>query len=117
MNISNEINFSQDNVKLLEQITAELKNILITNHFSVYLNQLDDILTAAVSNHYDDFNRAMSVNSLFGGAGALWEIYMPDSAERYKFVNVLCGYIDQLKVMGIKNQRIDQVRELLPECI
>jgi len=52
---------------------------------------------------------------LFGGAGALWEIYIEKPTEYKKFNNQFTEYVDLLTRMGIKNGRVKQIRKTMPK--
>lgn len=109
-----KIDFSELNIKLLDDLTEKLKTILVQNSFWIYTDLLEKIKIAAQSKNEDDFITFLTDNALFGGSGALWEIYIDDKNERLGFNKIFCQYIDHIKSMGIKNERIAQVRKTLP---
>lgn len=112
-----KIDFSESNIKLLTDLTETLNTILVGNGFWVYTDLLEKIRIAAHSKNEDDFINFLIDNALFRGSGALWEIYIDDKNERLEFNKIFCQYIDQIKSMGINNERINQVRETLPLLI
>ena len=48
-------------------------------------------------------------NELFGGAGALWELYCGDNHLQLKFNKTFKKFVLELKGIGIKNKRLNQV--------
>ncbi len=115
MSQNNKMNFSDKNVKLLINLTKKLKSTLNKANIFVYDYLLDKIENSAIAKNHDDFINYVINDSIFGGFGALWEIYIENTYLRTEFNEILCSYIDLLLSMGIKNDRIDQIREILPK--
>ncbi len=114
---NNNIDFSEAKISLLIKLTERLNDILTTTNFFTYINSLEDIKNSAISKNEDDFIEFVVCNALFGGSGALWEIYIENEYKRIEFNRLFCSYIDNLKLMGINNDRINQIRETLPQLI
>jgi hypothetical protein len=105
------IDFSNDNVERLTAITDALGDTLIKAGFGVYVDQLAQIRLAAERHDKESFEKQVINNGLFGGAGALWEIWINDKQLQKNFDKRFCDFIDHLKRMGINNSRVNQVRE------
>lgn len=114
---NNEIDFSEDKTNLLINVTEKLNDILTKANFFVYTSLLENIKNAAISKNEDEFIELVGNNALFGGAGALWEIYIENEYKRIEFNRLFCSYIDNLKLMGINNNRINQIRQTLPQLL
>ena len=105
------IDFSNDNIERLTTITDALGDTLIRTGFGIYVDQLSQIRLAAERHDKENFEKQVINRGLFGGAGALWEIWIEDKQSQIKFEKQFCEFVDQLKCMGINNARINQVRE------
>jgi hypothetical protein len=105
------IDFSQNNVERLATITDNLRDTLIKAGFGVYVDQLSQIRLAAERQDKEAFEKQVINRGLFGGAGALWEIWINDEQLQKTFEKQFCEFVDQLKKMGVNNPRVNQVRE------
>ena len=74
---------------------------------------LEDILQTINDQHIENFKSLVINNELFGGSGALWEIYIenPKLSRRYK--KLFFQFIREIERMGIKNPRITQIKEVM----
>lgn len=104
------IDFSELNVQLLTTLSDEMGETLIKAGFGFWVDYLSQIRLAADTQNEEEFKRLIISNELFGGAGAIWEIWIEDGQLRAEFNKQFCDYVDLLKTMGIKNERINQVR-------
>lgn len=107
------INFLEEDVRKLSNLIEELNNILINTGFGTFIDTLNQIRLAAENKDETNFVKNIINNTLFGGAGALWEIYIENVKIRKEFVEKFCVLIDHFKKMGIEDNRIDQVRQTL----
>jgi hypothetical protein len=104
------IDFSDEKVERLSNLTDQLGDILIKSGFGFYVDYLSQVRLSAEKRDKEKFKKLAISVELFGGAGALWEIWIEDNQLRVKFEQQFCRFVDQLKEMGIKNGRVDQVR-------
>ena len=111
MSLKTSIDFSDKNIELLSNLTNSLGDFLIHSHFGVYVDQLSQIRLSAEKKDEDVFKTNVISTTLFGGSGALWEIWIENAEDRKEFENKFCNFIDHLIKMGIKNQRIQQIRQ------
>ncbi|MEE9432104.1 MAG: hypothetical protein V3V16_13730 [Melioribacteraceae bacterium] len=88
-----------------------LGQTLIDNGFGFYVDYLSQIRLEADNKNESEFKKLVISRELFGGAGALWEIYIKNSTERQKFKIQFSEYIDLLIKMGIRNGRVNQIRK------
>lgn len=107
------INFSDENILELNSTINKLCDIIVNAGFDVYVNLLIEINKSAKEKNEEKFNNLIINSSLFGGAGAMWEIWIENDNMRVKFEKEFCLFVDVIKKMGIKNSRIDQVRGIL----
>ncbi|MEO6452696.1 MAG: hypothetical protein ABIN97_01425 [Ginsengibacter sp.] len=105
------IDFSSDNVERLITLTDILGDTLIKAGFGVYIDQLSQIRLAAERHDKESFEKQVINRDMFGGAGALWEIWIDDKQLQNKFERQFCEFVDQLKKMGINDKRVNQIRK------
>ena len=105
------IDFSDENIAELKIKSDLLGKILIENGKGVYLEHLSRILNEAENKNEAVFRRLVISRELFGGSGALWEIYIEDFTEYHKFNKQFSEYIGLLTHMGIKNGRVKQIQK------
>ncbi|WP_276371923.1 hypothetical protein [Chryseolinea sp. H1M3-3] len=105
------IDFSDEKVELLSKLIDQLGDTLIKSGFGFYVARLSEIRLSATQRDKEKFKELVVSPDLFGGAGALWEIWIEDTDLRKKFEREFCRLVDHLKDIGIKNGRVDQVRK------
>ena len=105
------IDFSENNIKALTKLSDELGDILIKSGYGYVVDYLSQIRMSADNHDNEKFKTLVISRELFGGSGAIWEIWIDDTELRKQFNKLFCDYIDLLKKMGIKNGRINQVRK------
>ena len=106
-----KIDFADENIEELAKLTIELGETLIRANLGFYVDYLSCIRLAAEQHDIETFKKKVISRELFGGAGALWEIWIEDNQLRRTFNKQFCEYVDLLKKMGIRNGRINQVRK------
>ena len=106
-----KIDFADENIEELSKLTIELGDTLIRANLGIYVDYLSCIRLAAEQHDIETFKKKVISRELFGGAGALWEIWIEDKQLRRTFNEQFCEYVDLLKKMGIRNERINQVRK------
>jgi hypothetical protein len=105
------LDFSDDNVKQLATFTDTLGDTLIKAGYGFYVDHLSQIKLAAERHDEQGFKQYVVSRELFGGAGAMWEIWIEDKELRIKFESLFCQFVDLLKKIGISNGRINQIRK------
>jgi hypothetical protein len=90
----------------LKNQTTRLRETLQNNGFSSYNFRLSNALAAAQIGDEIKFRELVISNEIFGGAGALWEIYIDDKFEYEKFNAQFSNYIEALIKIGIRNKRV-----------
>lgn len=108
------IDFSNDNIERLTKFADELGDTLIKTGFGLYVDILSQIKLEALRHNEEEFKKLVISRELFGGAGALWEIWIEEEHLRIKFEKQFCDFVDLLKLMGIRNGRVNQVRKNFP---
>lgn len=109
--LDSNIDFSDDNVERLTKLLDELGDTLIKTHYGNYVDYLSQIRLTAENRDTETFKELIISRELFGGAGALWEIWIEDKKSRKLFNKLFCEFMDILKEMGIRNARINQLRK------
>lgn len=95
----------------MAKLSDQLGDILIKSGYGYGVDCLSQIRLAADKHDNERFKTLAISGELFGGAGAIWEIWIDDTELRLQFNKLFCDYIDLLIAMGVKNGRIDQVRK------
>ncbi len=107
------INLSDENVIELRRISDSLGQTLIDNGLGFYVDYLSKIRLAADNKKEKEFKRLVISRELFGGSGALWEIYIEKPTEYRKFIEQFWEYVDLLTRMGIRNGRVRQIQKVI----
>lgn len=110
------LDFTDERIERLTFVIIDLKKVLheIGRDWSFELN---NILSAAIKKDSELFRQHVLTNSLFGGAGALWELYCPNAILLREFQNKFIDFCMELKSIGIHNGRINQVLDGLLSVI
>lgn len=109
------IDFSDENISELIQKSDRLGQILIDNGLGFYIDYLTQIRLAADNKNESEFEELVIRRELFGGSGALWEIYIENPTEYKKFNKLFTEYIALLTKMGIRNGRVRQIQKTMPK--
>jgi len=104
------MDFSKENVEALKKLSDQLGDTLIKAGYGSRVDYLSQIRLAADKHDNEMFQKLVISRELFGGSGALWEIWIEDKRLRTDFNKQFCDYVDLLKKMGIINERVNQVR-------
>ncbi|MDG4717349.1 hypothetical protein [Winogradskyella marincola] len=104
-----ELNFSVENIESLTKSVTELKDVLTKIGTSVGQQELTNVLASAMKKNSKLFKKYVLTNELFGGAGALWELYCGNENLQSEFQNKFNNFCRDLIKIGIKNRRIKQV--------
>ncbi|MEZ4803485.1 MAG: hypothetical protein R2797_11995 [Gelidibacter sp.] len=107
------IDFSDENVSELTMKSDLLGQTLIDNGLGFYVDHLSQIRLSADTQNESEFKKLVISRELFGGAGALWEVYIENPTEYQKFKKQFSEYVDVLTRMGIKNGRIKQIQKTM----
>jgi hypothetical protein len=107
------IQFSEENVNELMKLSDQLGDILIKSGYGFRVDYISQIRLAAEGSDIAAFKNLVMSDELFGGSGALWEIWIEDEECRNGFTKVFREYVDHLKKMGINNDRVNQVIQFL----
>jgi hypothetical protein len=87
------IDFSDEKVELLSTLTDQLGDTLIKSGFGFYADRLFEIRLSAIQRDKEKFKEFVVSPELFGGAGALCEIWIEDPDLRKKFEREFCGLL------------------------
>lgn len=110
-----QIDFSESYVSQLIEMSDSLGQTLIDNGFGFYVDYLSKIRLAAENSNEIDFKKLVISSELFGGSGALWEIYIENQKEYLKFNRLFTEYVELLIQMGIKSGRVKQIFRTMPK--
>ncbi len=105
------LRFSEESTARLKEAIIELQKSLATQHTTYYHDYLNKILNSAQQKNTHNFQSLVLSNELFGGSGALWEIFFDDPIQDKKFNQKILKFIDSLEELGIDDVRVQQVKE------
>jgi len=105
------IEFSEVKIERLQNSIYSLQQTLSNTDSLYYIDYLIEILNSLQQRNSTNFEKLVISNELFGGSGALWELYFSDSKQNKTFKSQFCQFIDCLEDLGINNPRIKQVKE------
>lgn len=111
------IDFSENNITELIMQSDLLGIILSENGMVFHADYLSLIIKAAHNRDETEFKKLVISRNLFGGSGALWEIYIENKTQYNKFNKEFTKYIDVITRMGIKNGRVKQIQNIMPKLI
>lgn len=111
------IDFCDKHVEKLSAVIDSLAKTLREAGLSFYIDQLCQIKSAAIKQDEETFKKLVISRELFGGSGALLEIYIDDSELPEVFHHQFSDFIIQLQAMGIKNPRINQTKRLFDKSL
>jgi len=112
-----QIDFSDKNITRLINLSNLICEILINNEMVFRTDYLYLINLSAEKKDETEFKNLITSRNLFGGSGALWEIYIENKEEYNRFNKLFCDYIDVITQMGIKNKRIMQIRKTMRKLV
>jgi hypothetical protein len=104
-----DLNFSEENIESLTKSVIELKSVLTEIGTSLGQQELTNVLAFAMKKDSKLFRRYVLTNVLFGGSGALWELYCGNDKLQSEFQNKFNSFCRDLIKIGIKNRRIKQI--------
>jgi len=107
------LDFSDENVTALNKAITELKEILHEIGFSHSQLELNNVLAAAMKKDEDLFKKRVFTREFFGGSGAMWEFESMNPLLQPKFEKRFLQFCLELKNIGIRNSRINQVIKFL----
>ncbi|MET1259882.1 hypothetical protein ABV409_11080 [Flagellimonas sp. DF-77] len=103
------LDFSDENIESLSESVVDLKNILSKIGTNIGSHELNNVLASAMKKDSKSFKKSILTNELFGGAGALWELYCGDDNLQNEFDKRLKNFCLELKKIGISNARVNQI--------
>lgn len=104
-----ELNFTDENIESLTNSVTELKDVLTKIGTSFGQQELTNVLASVLKKDTKLFKKYVLTNELFGGAGALWELYCGNDKLQSEFQTKFNQFCQDLITIGIKSGRIKQV--------
>lgn len=114
--IHKPLDFSDEKRSKLDYSIESLKQTLIYAGFNCYADQLVKIQEALEKKDSHSFRHQLNCRVLFGGFGAMWEIWISDKVLMARFEKQFREFLDNLEEVGVKNNKIEQIKRVfLPE--
>ena len=112
-NRNGNLDFSEAKVHSLSESILDLKNLLNEIGTSIGSQELNNVLAAAMKKDPELFKKYVFTNELFGGSGALWEIYCGNEGLQEEFNKRFVRFCQDLKNIGIKSFTINRIIKLM----
>jgi hypothetical protein len=107
------VNLNAQNIKSFDIIINSLIEVLNQSGYNNRINYLEDILESVHEMDLDKYKKFVVNSSLFGGAGALWEIWIEDSILQARFNKLFIDLINEIERTGIYEPRINQIKSYM----
>lgn len=106
------LDFSDEKLRRLADSIDRLKCTLASAGFACYAEQLARIGDTLHRRDSHSFREQVNCRVLFGGFGAMWEIWISDKMLMAQFEKQFRSFLDNLEDVGIKNEKIQQIRKV-----
>lgn len=106
------LDFSEEKLQRLADSIEKLRCTLASAGFACYAEQLSRIGDALQRKDGHSFREQVNCRVLFGGFGAMWEIWISDKMLMAQFERQFRSFLDNLEAVGIRNEKIQQIRKV-----
>lgn len=106
------LDFSDEKLGRLAQSIERLRCTLVSAGFACYAEQLARIGDTLERKDSHSFREQVNCRVLFGGFGAMWEIWISDKMLMSQFERQFRAFLDNLEEVGIRNEKIQQIRKV-----
>ncbi len=110
--IHRPLDFSDEKLSKLSYSIESLRQTLMYAGFNCYAEQLLKIKDASERKDSQSFREQLNCRVLFGGFGAMWEIWISDQVLMARFEKQFREFLDTLEGIGIKNNKIEQIKRV-----
>jgi len=100
---SKKIEISEIDYQYFVKILTDLQNVLSKNQHYGQARVTLKLLDLLRSNDIEDFIKYINRVDMWGGSGAVWEIYIEDKTEYSEFKRLMAALIDSMektKILG-----------------
>jgi hypothetical protein len=101
----------------LKSILKRIIDILQNSENCAQSRVMENALNALQMNNDNEFITVSKSIDIWGGSGAVWEVYINDEAMMQNFYFALLRYADILIENGIKNRRLRSTVNLLNQIV
>lgn len=98
-----------------DSIEVILKTIIKVLSSYSYLYQaayMESVLKALLENEKSEFEALAKKVDIWGGSGAVWEVYIQDREKEKEFQTAMIKFIELLNKNGIRNYGMSSIRAL-----
>jgi len=106
------LDFSDKKLERLSNSIEKLRCTLASAGFACYAEQLARISDTLQRRDSHSFREQVNCRVLFGGFGAMWEIWISDKMLMAQFEKQFRAFLDNLEDVGIRNEKIQQIRKV-----
>jgi hypothetical protein len=110
--IHKPLDFSEEKLDKLYCSIDSLRQTLISAGFNCYAEQLLNIKQASERKDTQSFREQLNCRVLFGGFGAMWEIWISDKILMSRFEKQFREFLDNLEGIGVRNNKIEQIKRV-----
>ncbi len=110
--IHKPLDFSEEKLDKLSSSIESLRQTLISAGFNCYAEQLQKIRQASERKDSQSFREQLNCRVLFGGFGAMWEIWISDKILMARFERHFRDFLDALERIGVRNSKIEQIKRV-----
>jgi len=98
-----------------DSIEATLKTIIkLLSEYSYpcQADYMEKVLKTVVNNNKPEFESISNTKDIWGGSGAVWEVYIKDRDKEVEFQRAMIKFIGLLNDNGIRNYGIRSIKVL-----
>jgi hypothetical protein len=106
------LDFSDEKINRLSGSIENLRQTLMYAGFTCYADQLQQIRQASERRDSQSFREQLNCRVLFGGFGAMWEIWISDQILMSRFEKQFREFLENLEGIGVRNNKIDQIKRV-----
>ncbi len=110
--IHKPLDFSDEKLVRLSCSIDSLRQTLISAGFNCYAEQLLKIKYASERKDSQSFREHLNCRVLFGGFGAMWEIWISDKVLMSRFERHFREFLDNIEGIGFRNNKIEQIKRV-----
>lgn len=107
----NKIEILKIKLDLISKILIEEKKLGLANFIKM------DLIERLINNEIDLFIESFYSNNVFGGSGAIWEVYLTDFSKQKELWKNLIAINEILDIKTYSNERVEWVLNFLKKEI
>jgi len=110
-----QLNLANADLIKYQNILSALYNILEETNNSPQANIILDVQNALNKKNYNDIRKVLNSVDMWGGAGAVWEVYIDNEIQEKKFKQEIIKLIDLMEETNLLGSGIKRIKKILKE--